>query len=103
MINFNQHKKNLKENGFSIIENCFNDTELNKIIKFTEENKFDFSERQVLNRFPKLKEIILRNDNFIKLFKSICDESYFLSKAIYFNNANQELNIRVIKAATNRP
>ena len=85
MINFNQHKEVLNENGFSIIENCFNESELYKINSFVENNNFDFSERQVLNRFPELREIIFDNDNFIKLFNTICDESYFLSKAIYFN------------------
>lgn len=85
MINFNQHKRALDENGFSIIENCFNESELSIMLNFIEDNKFDFSERQVLNRFPKIQEIIFKNDNFIKLFNTICDESYFLSKAIYFN------------------
>lgn len=85
MINFNQHKTALNENGFSIIENCFNEIELCEIINFIEENNFDFSERQLLNRFPKLQEIIFKNDNFKKLFKTISDENYFLSKSIYFN------------------
>lgn len=89
MINFNQHKTALNKNGFSIIESCFNEFELNKIINFIEQNNFDFSERQLLNRFPKLQEIIFKNDNFRKLFQSICDESYFLSKAIYFNKQSK--------------
>ena len=83
--NLAQHKKNLDESGFSIIENCFNEIELNKMINLIKEYEFDFAERQLLNRFPKLQEVIFNNDNFKKLYNSICNKSYFLSKAIYFN------------------
>ena len=86
---FNQSKIELEENGFSIIENIFDDIELNKIIQFINDNNFDFSERQLLNRFPKLQKNIFKNDNFKKLFNSICDENYFLSKAIYFNKPSK--------------
>ena len=85
MINFNQHKIALNKDGFLLVENCFNENELNKITGFIKENNFNFSERQLLKRYPKLQEIIFENDNFRKLFNTICDEGYFLSKAIYFN------------------
>ncbi|APZ44900.1 hypothetical protein BW723_00740 [Polaribacter reichenbachii] len=85
MRNFYQHKKALDENGFSIIENCFSEKVLRKIIRIVENNNFNFSERQLLNRFPEIEKLIFENDNFKKLFRTICEESYFLSKAIYFN------------------
>ena len=88
MINLNQHKIALNENGFSIIEKCFNEIELRKITSFIAKNNFDFSERQVFNRFPKLQEIIFDNDNFKNLLTTICDKSFFISKAIYFNKTS---------------
>ena len=83
--NLDQHKKELNENGFSIVENCFNESELNAMINFIRENQFNFAERQLLNRFSKLQEMLLKNHNFNRLYNFICDKNYFLSKAIYFN------------------
>lgn len=87
MLNLNQHKVELDKNGFSIIENCFDDDVLEEISNFIEKNNFNFSERQLFNKYPELQEIIFENHSFRKLFTSICDESYFLSKAIYFNKS----------------
>lgn len=89
MKGFNQHKEELNQNGFSIIENIFDDVELNKITKFIDCKKFNFSERQLLNRYPKIEEIIFNNLFFKELYNSICDDSYFLSKAIYFNKPSK--------------
>ena len=41
--------------------------------------------RQLLNKIPELQKVLFENENFKKLFRSICDENYFLTKAIFFN------------------
>ena len=89
MTNFNQHKEELNENGFSIIENCFDKNELNKIIDFINKNNFDFSERQLFNRYPELQNIIFKSKLFKELFNTVCNKDYFLSKAIYFNKPSK--------------
>ena len=89
MYIFNQHKKELNESGFSIIENCFPESELAKISNLIAVSNFDFSERQLLNRFPKIQEIIFKNKVFKELLNTICDKNYFLSKAIYFNKPSK--------------
>jgi ectoine hydroxylase-related dioxygenase (phytanoyl-CoA dioxygenase family) len=89
MSNFKQPKKELNENGFSIIENCFDKEELSEIINFVEESNFNFSERQLFNRYPELQSIIFKNKLFKKLYNSICNKEYFLSKAIYFNKPSK--------------
>ena len=89
MTNFNQHKEELNEKGFSIIENCFDKNELNKIIDFINKNNFNFSERQLFNRYPDLQKIIFKSKLFKKLLNTICIKDYFLSKAIYFNKPSK--------------
>lgn len=89
MIDFKRDKIELEENGFSIVEEIFHQEELNEIIHFIENNNFDFSERQLLNRFPKLQNIIFKSKSFKELFSTICDDKYFLSKAIYFNKPSK--------------
>jgi hypothetical protein len=89
MSNFNQHKKELHKNGFSVIDGIFNEVELMTIVKLIEDNNFDFSERQLINKFPKLQEMVFGNKLFKGLYNTICDENYFLSKAIYFNKPSK--------------
>lgn len=89
MIDLNRNKIELEENGFSIIENCFDDKVLTKIINIIQKKNFSFSERQLFNKFPVLAKIILNSQQFKALFNTICDKSYFLSKAIYFNKPSK--------------
>lgn len=89
MIDFHQHKIRLNENGFSTIQNCFDDEILIRITNFIKQNNFNFSERQLFNRFPELAKIILNSESFRTLFNTVCNENYFLSKAIYFNKPSK--------------
>jgi hypothetical protein len=89
MYNFNQHKKELNEIGFSITDFFFSESELAEINNLIAVYNFDFSERQLLNRFPKLQETIFENKLFKELLNTICDKDYFLSKAIYFNKPSK--------------
>lgn len=106
MTDFYPNKLSLQENGFSIVEEVFKEEEINRIIEFIEQNRFEFSERQLLNRFPELQEIIFQSKRFRELYSTICDKNYFLSKAIYFNKPmksnwfvsyHQDLSISVKK------
>ncbi|WP_435416220.1 phytanoyl-CoA dioxygenase family protein [Polaribacter aestuariivivens] len=89
MVDYSENKIELEDNGFSIVKDIFKREELEKIIYFIEKNKFDFSERQLLNRYPELQNIIFENELFKELYKAICDENFFLSKAIYFNKPSK--------------
>ncbi|QOD62445.1 phytanoyl-CoA dioxygenase family protein [Polaribacter haliotis] len=88
-MDFNRDKIELEENGFSIVEEIFQQEELNKMVDFIETHNFDFSERQLLNRFPELQNIIFESKYFKELYSKICDGKYFLSKAIYFNKPSK--------------
>jgi len=89
MNNFNQHKSELDKKGFSIVKSIFNEVELTTLVKLIEANNFDFSERQLVHRFPEILEIIFKNEVFKELYNTICNTSYFLSKAIYFNKPSK--------------
>ena len=89
MHNFNQHKSELDKKGFSIVKSIFNEVELTTLLKLIEDNNFDFSERQLLNRFPEIQEVIFKNKIFKDLYNTLCNNSYFLSKAIYFNKPSK--------------
>lgn len=84
-----RHTKELEEKGFSIVERVFNENELQTLVQLIEKNSSDFSIRQLVNRVPEIQEVIFKNQSFRKLFDSICDENYFLSKAIYFNKPSK--------------
>lgn len=84
-----QRKIELEENGFLVVEEIFQEEELKKIINFIENHNFDFSERQLLNRFPEFQNIIFKSKLFQKLYNTICNNDYFLSKAIYFNKLSK--------------
>lgn len=88
----NQYLKNRKEfaeNGFSITEIVFNEDEVNRLIDLIEDFSNDFSIRQLINHLPEIQNIVFQNQSFKQLFQSICDEHYFLSKAIYFNKPSK--------------
>jgi ectoine hydroxylase-related dioxygenase (phytanoyl-CoA dioxygenase family) len=89
MNRYLKHTEELEVKGFSIVENIFNTDESNSLIKLIEDNSNEFSIRQLVNQIPKIQEMVFKNVEFKKLFQSICDENYFLSKAIYFNKPSK--------------
>ena len=85
MSKYSFHKKELESQGFSVTERVFCEDEIQALIHSIENNKKDFSIRQLVNQIPEVKQIIFKNKCFRNLFYSVCDHNYFLSKAIYFN------------------
>ena len=79
MTDFCSNKLALQENGFSIVEGVFKQDEINEITNFIEQNKFEFTERRLLNRFPELQEVIFQSKRFRELYNTICDKNRFQS------------------------
>ncbi len=106
MSSLKTHKKELIENGFSITRSIFNSNEIEQLLELIGDSGETYAKRQLINKSPKIKDIIFNNPNFNKLYHSICDRSYFLSKAIYFNkpkmsnwfvNYHQDISISALK------
>lgn len=81
--------KQLKHQGFSITKQIFSDEELNLLISEIDDTSKKHAIRQLINQKPKIKELLFSNRSFIELFNSICDKTYFLTKAIYFNKPSK--------------
>jgi len=104
MIGVKSHITELEEKGFSITKSLFSNKELQEICDVIDQSDSSFAIRQLLIKIPELQELICNNSNFKSLYNSVCDESYFLSKAIFFNkpkmsnwfvNYHQDLSISV--------
>lgn len=83
------HYRELTEKGFSISNTIFNSDEVEELVNLIEDFSNDFSIRQLMNQVPEIKEVLFSNNAFRKFFDSVCDENYFLSKAIYFNKPSK--------------
>jgi len=89
MNEYSKNKKQLEEQGFSITETFFSEIELNELVELIESSSSEFSVRQLVNKVPKIQEVIFQNQLFKELYHTVCDKSYFLSKAIYFNKPSK--------------
>ena len=85
MMEFNQNKEELINNGYSITKPIFGNEELLRLISLIENSEKSYVVRQLVNKIPEVLEVVFQNKKFRKLYKSVCDEDYFLSKAIFFN------------------
>ncbi|SUX48521.1 phytanoyl-CoA dioxygenase family protein [Chryseobacterium indoltheticum] len=93
-MNLQNHKNLIQENGFTVINNIFSDTEIEEISKAiqnidTSKETFRKSEdlfaiRQFLKEVPDVKDLIF-NENLKKIIKEIFGENYFVVKSIYFD------------------
>lgn len=93
-MNLQNHKNLIQENGFTVINNIFSDTEIEEISKAiqnidTSKETFRKSEdlfaiRQFLKKVPDVKDLIF-NENLKKIIKEIFGENYFVVKSIYFD------------------
>jgi len=115
--NFNIAKANLSDKGFSIVDQIYNDSEIDSLISFidnadqtntTFRKSADlFAIRQVVKEIPEILPLVF-NDNLKNLISSILGNDYFIVKSIYFDkpeNSNwyvayhQDLTISVDKKA----
>lgn len=83
------HKEELETKGYSISNIIFNNEEISYLVNLVEEFSSDFSIRQLVHQIPEIQDVIFKNASFRDLFDSVCDEDYFLSKAIYFSKPPQ--------------
>lgn len=67
----------------------FNTEERLRLIRLIETSEKSFAIRQLMNKVPEIQEIIFQNKEFKKLYRFICDDNYFLSKAILFNKPSK--------------
>ncbi|MCX8523605.1 phytanoyl-CoA dioxygenase family protein [Chryseobacterium formosus] len=94
MLNLQQHKNTIADNGFSVISNVFSEEEIEKIAKViqsidTSKDTFRKSEdlfaiRQFLKEIPEVKDLIF-NENLKTIIEEIFGENYFAVKSIYFD------------------
>jgi ectoine hydroxylase-related dioxygenase (phytanoyl-CoA dioxygenase family) len=85
MNSLKTYKEELIENGFSITKPIFSSDEIEQLLGLIGNSDKTYAKRQLINKTPEIKDIIFNNYNFSKLYHSICDSGYFLSKAIFFN------------------
>lgn len=82
---FIQNKEELACKGYSITKQIFSKKELLDLISLIEESEKSYAIRQLINKVPKVQELVFKNKKFKNLYKTIYGEDYFLSKAIFFN------------------
>jgi ectoine hydroxylase-related dioxygenase (phytanoyl-CoA dioxygenase family) len=94
IINLENHKNSIQENGFTVINNIFSDEEIEKIGEVIQNidtsretfRKSDdlFAIRQFLKEIPEVNDLIF-NENIKTIIKEIFGEQYFVVKSIYFD------------------
>ncbi|AZB28306.1 phytanoyl-CoA dioxygenase [Chryseobacterium balustinum] len=94
MMNLQNHKNLIQENGFTVINNIFSDKEIERISEViqnidTSKETFRKSEdlfaiRQFLKEVPDVKDLIF-NKNLKTIIKEIFGDNYFVVKSIYFD------------------
>ncbi|WP_262152192.1 phytanoyl-CoA dioxygenase family protein [Chryseobacterium foetidum] len=93
-MNLENKKSEISVEGFTVINNVFSDSEIEKISEViqsidTSKETFRKSEdlfaiRQFLKEIPEVKDLIF-NDNLKTIIKEIFGENYFVVKSIYFD------------------
>ena len=90
----NQHKNRIAEKGFTVLDNIYSHSEIEKISETiqnidTSKETFRKSEDlfaiwQFLKEIPEVKELIF-NDHLKQIISEIFGENYFVVKSIYFD------------------
>lgn len=94
MTDNNVHTKELKENGFTILENIYSEQEIEQILRTIEQvdkSKETFRKstdlfaiRQFLAEVPDVRSFVF-NEKLRNLIQEIVGEKYFVVKSIYFD------------------
>ncbi|WP_299109369.1 phytanoyl-CoA dioxygenase family protein [uncultured Tenacibaculum sp.] len=88
-MSFNQHKKALIDQGFSITECVFSNEEIQRLLLLIETSEKEYAIRKLTTKKPEILDVIFGNEKFKKLYELTCDQKYFLSKAIFFNKPSK--------------
>lgn len=93
-MHLQNHKNEISDNGFTIINDVFSEEEINQIINVinaidTSKETFRKSEdlfaiRQFLKEVPESHQFLF-NDNIKKIINEIFGDNYFVVKSIYFD------------------
>lgn len=116
-MSLTHHKTEVDINGFTIIENIYSETEVNKLINIIEntealgdtfrKSKDLFAIRRFLKEVPDTLPLLL-NENLKQIITSLFGDDYFIVKSIYFDKPgssnwfvayHQDLTISVNKKA----
>jgi ectoine hydroxylase-related dioxygenase (phytanoyl-CoA dioxygenase family) len=98
MIDYNQHRQNISNRGFTVIEDIYSDSEVKKIIEiinsiddsnptFRKSNDL-FAIRQFLKEIPEIRHAVF-NDKLNKIINGLFGNDYFAVKSIYFDKPEE--------------
>lgn len=97
-MNWSRNKKELEENGYTVLSDLYSNTELDQIIRCignSERNgssflksKELFAIRQLVKNIPELADLLF-NQNMLALITEFAGPEYFLTKAIYFDKPKE--------------
>lgn len=98
MIDYNQHRQNISNRGFTVIEDIYSDSEVKKIIEiinsiddsnptFRKSNDL-FAIRQFLKEIPEVRHAVF-NDKLNKIINGLFGNDYFAVKSIYFDKPEE--------------
>jgi len=98
MINYNTHKTQIEETGFTTINNLFSDHQIAKILQIIDQTDTSrktfrksadlFAIRQFLKEMPEIYHLIF-DAEFKLLIQHLFGSDYFIVKSIYFDKPEQ--------------
>jgi ectoine hydroxylase-related dioxygenase (phytanoyl-CoA dioxygenase family) len=97
-MDFTRNKIELEENGYSILTDLYSETEISRILTCIENAEQDgktvsktkdlFAIRQLINNAPELTNLLF-NKKLKDLISALSQNTYFLTKAIYFDKPSE--------------
>ena len=97
-MKYKRSKIELEQLGYATLDTLYSNVEIENIISCLKKTKNIgtsflktknlFAIRQLLNVIPELKGLLF-NQNIIKLLSCLFDDTYFLTKALYFDKPNE--------------
>lgn len=97
-MNYLINKRELKENGFSILADLYSEQEISEMLTCIENAKQEgnsfmktkdlFAIRQLVKQIPSLSRLLF-NEKLKELIFNLFESACFLSKAIYFDKPNE--------------
>lgn len=98
MIKEHTYISDLEKKGFAVLDQIYTDSEIEAMIatiekatttqQLAESSVHLFAIRQVIKKIPELKPLVF-TEKLKTLLYSIFEETYFLTKAIYFDKPSE--------------